>query len=84
VECLELNKQIIEGGNEMLFKMLSIPIALIKDVVTLGGAVNDAQYSNGNRTYTGKVFHEIGQEIKLKEDLKTLESIYKTIKKLNG
>ncbi|MBS3945297.1 MAG: hypothetical protein KGZ42_07360 [Melioribacter sp.] len=68
----------------MIFKLLSIPIAMIKDVATLGGAVNDGNYRNGNRTYTGKVFHEIGQEIKLKEDLKTLETICKTIKKLNG
>lgn len=63
----------------MLFKILQLPVALIKDTITLGGTVNDAYFQNGNRSYTGTLLNQIGNEIKLKEELKTISSINKLI-----
>lgn len=30
------------------------PVAIVQDMVTLGGVVNDGYFKNGQRTYTGK------------------------------
>lgn len=42
---------------------LQLPVAIAKDVITLGGSVNDGHFRNGNRTYTMKKLDEIGQDI---------------------
>lgn len=42
---------------------VQLPIAVIKDIATLGGVVNDGHYSNGNRTYTGKKLNDIGNDV---------------------
>lgn len=66
----------------MLYKIVQIPLALIKDTITLGGTVNDAYFQNGNRSYTGTLLNQISNEIKLKEELKTISSINKLIKQI--
>lgn len=40
-----------------------LPVAVLKDVATLGGAVNDGHFRNGNRTYTHAVLDDIAEDI---------------------
>jgi UDP-N-acetylglucosamine enolpyruvyl transferase len=47
---------------------LEIPVAVIKDVATLGGAVNDGYFRNRGYTYTGKKLKEIGEDIEEAKD----------------
>jgi hypothetical protein len=47
---------------------VSLPVAIVKDVLTLGGTVNDGHYRNGNRTYTGRKFKDIGEDIEEAKD----------------
>ena len=35
------------------------PIALVQDVATLGGAVNEGYWRNGQRTYTSKRLSDV-------------------------
>lgn len=67
----------------MFLKLIKLPFTIIADVATLGGAINDGLYRNGNRSYTGKLFNDLKEEIELKDQLKTLASIAETLKKLN-
>jgi hypothetical protein len=47
-----------------------IPVAIVKDVLTLGGTANDGYFANGGHTYTGKQLEEIGNDIEeAKEEL---------------
>lgn len=41
-----------------LLRLLKLPIALIQDIATLGGAVNEGWFSNGRCTYTTKVLRD--------------------------
>lgn len=66
----------------MLGKIIKLPFAIIKDMATLGGAINDGYFQNGNRSYTGKIISDINNEIELKENVKTVSSILKEIKKI--
>ena len=47
---------------------IALPVAVTKDILTLGGAVNDGHYRNGNRTYTGKKLRDIGEDIEEAKD----------------
>lgn len=47
---------------------VALPIALIQDIATLGGAVNDGHFRNGNRTYTGKKLKDIADDIEEAKD----------------
>lgn len=47
---------------------VSIPIAIIKDVATLGGVANDGYFRNGEHTYTGKKLKDIGEDIEEAKD----------------
>lgn len=37
-----------------LLKLLKLPISLLQDIATLGGAVNDGWFKNGKCTYITK------------------------------
>lgn len=54
----------------------------LTDGVPLGGAVNDGHFRNGNRSYTGKLLHEVKEEIEFRDQLNTIALITKTIKKI--
>jgi hypothetical protein len=45
-----------------------IPVAVVKDVLTLGGATNDGYFANGGHTYTGKRLKEIENDIEEAKD----------------
>lgn len=66
----------------MFLKLIKLPFTIIADVATLGGAINDGLYRNGNRSYTGKLLHEVKEEIEFRDQLNTIASITKTIKKI--
>jgi hypothetical protein len=38
--------------------LIKLAIALLKDAVTLGGAVNDGYFANGRKTYTSKALEK--------------------------
>lgn len=40
-----------------------LPVAIVQDVVTLGGVANDGYFENGQQTYTGKRLSQIGEDI---------------------
>lgn len=66
----------------MFLKLIKLPFTIIADVATLGGAVNDGHYRNGNRSYTGKLLHDVKEEIEFRDQLNSIASITKTIKKI--
>ena len=43
---------------------VALPVAIIKDVATLGGAANDGFFRNGGHTYTMKKLRDVGEDIK--------------------
>ena len=47
---------------------VSLPVAIVKDVLTLGGTVNDGHCRNGNRTYTMKKLKDIGEDVEEAKD----------------
>jgi tryptophan synthase alpha subunit len=47
---------------------IELPVAIVKDILTLGGTVNDGHYRNGNRTYTIKKLKDIGEDIEEAKD----------------
>ncbi len=63
----------------MFLKILSLPVAMIKDIATLGGAINDGYWSNGNRTYTGRIFKDISDEVKFNDDLRQIKKTIKAV-----
>jgi hypothetical protein len=46
----------------------SIPVAVIKDVATMGGVANDGFFRDGGGTYTGKKLRQIGEDIEEAKD----------------
>lgn len=61
----------------MITKLIKLPLAVIADVITMGGAVNDAVFRNHGRTYTGKIINQIQQEQKLKDAIRKARLIKK-------
>lgn len=47
---------------------LSLPIAIVKDIATLGGAANDGFFQDGGGTYTGKKLRQIGEDVEEAKD----------------
>ena len=47
---------------------IELPVAIVKDVLTLGGVANDGHFRNGNRTYTGKKLKDIGDDLEEAKD----------------
>jgi hypothetical protein len=41
-----------------LLRLLKLPIAVLQDVATLGGTVNDGYWRNGKCSYTTKVLRD--------------------------
>lgn len=66
----------------MIYHLIKLPFAVIADVITLGGVVNDAVFQNDGRTYTGKVINQIQQEQKLKDAIRKARLIKKLEKEL--
>lgn len=50
----------------MIRNILKISIAVIADIITLGGAVNEGYFKNGNRTYSAKAIKETIDEARSK------------------
>jgi hypothetical protein len=59
----------------MILKIISLPIAILKDACTLGGAINDAHFTNDGRSYTGKKLKDIAEEIELNDAIKKLQKL---------
>ncbi len=47
---------------------LSLPVAIVKDVATLGGSINDGYFKNGCNTYTLKKLKDIGSDVEEAKD----------------
>lgn len=56
--------KILKAGVDVVM----LPVAIVQDVLTLGGIANDGYFENGQHTYTGKRLHDAAESIEEAKD----------------